>query len=120
MPSRPKHLCAHPGCQTLIESGQTYCQAHERRRDQVRGSAVARGYDRRWRRVREAYLAEHPFCECGCGGIAEEVHHIVPIADGGDRFASANLMALTKQCHSRITAQSARGIGGKSSRERQT
>jgi 5-methylcytosine-specific restriction protein A len=35
---------------------------------------------------------------------AAEVHHILPLSQGGTH-AEANLMALCKECHSRITAR---------------
>jgi len=41
---------------------------------------------------------------------AEEVHHILPLADGGTNDES-NLMALCKSCHSKITAASGNGKG---------
>ena len=35
---------------------------------------------------------------------AQEVHHIVPLAEGGTHDED-NLMALCKSCHSRITVR---------------
>ena len=35
---------------------------------------------------------------------AQEVHHIIPLADGGTHDED-NLMSLCKPCHSRITAK---------------
>ena len=53
-------------------------------------------------------MAAHPLCEvCQREGrvtAVEEVHHIVPLAQGGTH-AEDNLMALCKECHSRITAR---------------
>ncbi|MFC3336917.1 HNH endonuclease signature motif containing protein [Paracandidimonas soli] len=47
-----------------------------------RMSAARRGYDSRWRRARDRYLALHPFCvECrkrGRGVSATVVDHITP------------------------------------------
>ena len=55
----------------------------------------------------EVLLLEGTWCEmCRREGrvtAAEEVHHILPLADGGSHDAE-NLMALCKSCHSRITA----------------
>lgn len=55
------------------------------------------------------YIAAHPLCE-ECYRQerltpSQEVHHIVPLSKGGTHDFD-NLMALCKQCHSRITAES--------------
>lgn len=75
--------------------------------DANRLSSAKRGYGRRWRRLRRAFLAVHPLCEeClsrfGRDEPATEVHHIVPRAEGG-KDTEANLQALCKSCHSRTT-----------------
>ncbi|WP_390845650.1 HNH endonuclease signature motif containing protein [Anatilimnocola floriformis] len=60
---------------------------------------------RRWvDETRPAKLALNPWCECGCGRLAQEVHHIIPKDVCPDPHAISNLMSLTKSCHSRITA----------------
>lgn len=70
--------------------------------DANRGSASARGYGRAWQRLRLLKLRTDPVCECGCGGMAEEVDHKLPLEDGGTNEWS-NLQSLTKACHSRKT-----------------
>lgn len=75
--------------------------------DQQRGSAAARGYDRKWRFIRFAYLKQHPLCvDCLAKGRTEpatDVDHIIAKAKGGgDEWA--NLRALCHACHSRKTA----------------
>jgi 5-methylcytosine-specific restriction protein A len=84
--------------------------------DRFRGSAASRGYDRAWRKVRLAYLNEHPLCvECLAQGLlvaAEEVDHIATIEDRPDlRLDPTNLRSLCKPHHSARTArdQAARG-----------
>jgi 5-methylcytosine-specific restriction protein A len=51
-------------------------------------------------------LARHPLCElCEQAGKlipADEVHHILPVADGGTH-AESNLQALCKPCHAAVT-----------------
>lgn len=47
------------------------------------------------------YLRANPLCE-ECGAAAVDVHHIVPLRDGGTN-AWDNLRALCHGCHSRIT-----------------
>ena len=63
-------------------------------------------YDSRWRKIRALYVKAHPLCEeClkhGRTTPVEQVHHIVPLADGGTHDFS-NLMSLCKSCHSAIT-----------------
>ena len=50
--------------------------------DRERGSAASRGYDRRWRRARVAYLRQNPLCvHCQSTGrtqVARVVDHIIP------------------------------------------
>jgi 5-methylcytosine-specific restriction protein A len=71
-------------------------------------------YGRAWKKVRARFLSQHPLCEqCKKAGRltpAEEVHHVLPLADGGTNDES-NLMALCKSCHSKITAASGNGKG---------
>jgi 5-methylcytosine-specific restriction protein A len=72
----------------------------------------SRIYGRRWQKLRAAYLATHPLCECGCGHPAQVVHH--KRAHHGDPALLHdwdNLQALTKQCHDRITAAHGGGFG---------
>lgn len=75
--------------------------------DAQRGSAAERGYDRRWRRLRTAYLVAHPLCvECQKRGaivLATDVDHVVARRNGGSDDES-NLQALCHACHSRKTA----------------
>jgi 5-methylcytosine-specific restriction protein A len=64
-------------------------------------------YGRRWRAVRELFLAKNPVC-AKCSGItaATEVDHVIP--HRGDQaifWSEANWMALCKACHSRKTAK---------------
>jgi 5-methylcytosine-specific restriction enzyme A len=78
----------------------------------------SRIYGRRWQRLRLAYLAQHPLCECdanngtGCGYPATVVDHRKP--HNGDHallYEWANLQAMTKACHDRKTAQRDGGFG---------
>ena len=62
----------------------------------------------RWKRLRALKFANNPLCElCQQDGRltpAEEVHHKVPLSEGGTH-ARDNLVALCKSCHARIHAQ---------------
>ena len=86
--------------------------------DDRRGSAAQRGYDAAWRRVRAAFLAEHPLCECAScrqpGAVvvaADVVDHIIPIAERPDlRLDWSNLRAMSAAHHNAHTART-RGYG---------
>lgn len=68
-------------------------------------------YDSDWRKMRAAYLAEHPLCacpDCDEGRIrlraANVVDHIVPISEGPSRRLDwTNLRSMAKRCHDRHT-----------------
>lgn len=62
-----------------------------------------------WRKMREAYLMEHPVCE-KCGkAFAKEIHHIIPISKADTElemqnlgFNYSNLQALCEKCHHEV------------------
>jgi 5-methylcytosine-specific restriction endonuclease McrA len=58
----------------------------------------ANGSTRRWRALRAAFLARHPFCSF-CDKRATEVDHVRTLASGGARFDPNNLRALCSDCH---------------------
>lgn len=112
MPQRLPKPCAHPGCPALTL--KKYCPRHERQKarvyDQQRGSAAARGYDARWRRYREQFLREHPYCtECERHGRvtpATVVDHEKPHKGDPDLFWNpANHQPLCQPCHDSKTAR---------------
>lgn len=111
MPRKPKRPCSHPGCPRLTEG--RFCEEHQRKENQRyekydRDPAVRRRYGRVWKRIRDSYVKDHPFCEkCFENGVlveVEEVHHIKPLAEGGTHEKS-NLISLCKSCHARIHAE---------------
>lgn len=73
-----------------------------------RDKDTKRRYGRAWKRIRDKYAAEHPFCEqCYAKGVlvpTEEIHHKLPLSEGGTHDKS-NLIALCKSCHSQIHAK---------------
>ena len=108
VPRKPKKPCSYPGCPNLTDG--MYCEKHrkeERRKyDRYeRAADVHKKYGRSWKRIRDRYIQEHPFCErCFKEGTmvrAEEVHHILPVSQGGTN-ESSNLMALCQSCHTKI------------------
>lgn len=76
-------------------------------RDEVRGTAHERGYTSRWQnRTRPMYLRRHPLCQvCEFHGRttpAAEVHHILPISQGGAVHDFDNLLAVCHRCHRHV------------------
>ena len=113
VPYKPKHPCAYPGCPELVDPGKRYCEKHRKKEARTyekygRDRSVHRRYGRAWSRIRARYVKEHPFCElCFQKGVlvpVEEVHHIIPLAEGGTHDPD-NLISLCKSCHSRIHAK---------------
>lgn len=108
--------CAEPRCPELVPKGETYCSHHwkakRRASDAKRGSSTERGYDARWRRTRQEYLASHPICEHrqGCIAPATDVHHLDGQGPKGKRgHDHSNLQALCHGHHSQITATEQKG-----------
>ena len=111
MPYKPKKPCRYPGCPELTH--RRYCAAHtkvenKRYEKYDRNPDTHKRYDGRWKKIRATYMAAHPLCEeCKQHGRltpAQEVHHKIPLANGGTHDTS-NLRALCKSCHSRETAR---------------
>lgn len=111
LPRRPKRPCSYPGCPNLTDG--RFCEEHaklEARRYEryERDPATKRRYGRAWKRIRDKYVQEHPVCElCYKKGLlveTEQVHHIKPLAEGGDH-SRENLIALCSSCHARIHAE---------------
>lgn len=111
MSRRAPQVCPTPGCPNITAAGRCHgCAQAARGR---RRSSAAAGYDARWYRTRAAYLREHPYCECDKHASepwilrprATEVHHVDGLGPLGPRGHDwSNLKALTKSCHSHITA----------------
>jgi 5-methylcytosine-specific restriction protein A len=102
---RAAHICPVRGCIEVIPAGTRYCAKHLRvypRPIDARPSSAQRGYGPEWRKIRDAYLREHPFCVI-CGKIGNEVDHIIALKDGGSSNDD-NLRTFCKHHHSRRTA----------------
>ena len=112
MPSRPLQPCAELGCPALSDGPR--CAAHVAQiQPTLRQSPSKRGYGRAWQKVKAQVLREEPMCQLqGCGAVATQVDHTVPLALGGtdDR---ENLVAMCHSCHSRKTATVDRGFGNR-------
>jgi 5-methylcytosine-specific restriction protein A len=57
-----------------------------------------------WRAVRLAVLRDEPLCRT-CGELADQVDHIIPVAEGGAELDRANLQPLCDPCHKAKTQQ---------------
>lgn len=105
-----ERLCSRPGCGELTR--EAYCAQHARDVEGGRGSSHARGYDRRWGKVRLIVLARDEwlcFCQGSvCNGQATEVHHVEPIQQGGAILDPGNCVSCSHGCHMRAE-QAARG-----------
>lgn len=114
MPIKPKRQCNKVGCPELTDRPSGYCESHEKQikvnYERTRETAVKRGYDTRWRKIRRMKLNNDPICE-RCQGIASLVHH-------RDRDTSNvafdNLESLCTQCHEKEHHKERRGGGIKS------
>ncbi len=104
----PTRLCLESTCgRPATRRGRCDEHATEHRRHQ-RSRQDAFYSSKAWHISRDRFLFEHPLCE-RCGAIAEHVHHIKPIEDGGARRDPANLMSVCASCHTAIHRQMQHG-----------
>lgn len=65
------------------------------------------GYDSKWRRFSERYRRKNPLCvKClkrNKVRAAAHVDHIIPLDQGGEKFARENLQSLCESCHGKKT-----------------
>lgn len=113
MPTRPKRPCRYSGCSSFAEDGEQFCTNHKKQEDKEynhyrRDPYTKQMYGRAWKRIRDRHIKEHPLCElCEQQGVlrpAEEVHHRLPLADGGTHERN-NLVSLCRSCHMKIHAE---------------
>lgn len=121
MPRKPKRPCSYPGCPRLVD-GQ-YCEEHKRLTDKQYNRYGRDDFTKNfyktpeWRAARKRQLNSQPFCEeclkAGKRTKATMVDHIVPIKQGGDKFAPSNLQSLCFSCHSRKSVEEGSRFGKK-------
>lgn len=58
-----------------------------------------------WRNLATAHKAANPLCvnHATCKGIAKVTDHIIPINEGGERYAWDNLQSLCYKCNASKT-----------------
>jgi 5-methylcytosine-specific restriction protein A len=93
--------------------GAKSAAAVKRELDRQRPSAARRGYGSRWRKVGEAFLAQHPLCAaCRDQGrlvAATVVDHVVPHRGDPKLFwDGGNWAPACKTCHDAKTAREGR------------
>ena len=121
MPRKPKRPCSYPGCPRLVEG--KYCEEHKKLTDKQYNQYGRDEFTKyfyktpEWLFARKKQLEQHPFCEeClkeGKRKKATMVDHIIPIKQGGDKFASSNLQSLCWGCHSRKSVEEGSRFGRK-------
>lgn len=122
MPKRSKVPCAKNGCKSLVERPERYCIDHKAEVKVLavdnRESASKRGYNRTWRKYRETFLVQNPFCTyCIRDGeliYADVVDHIKPHKGDMKLFWDPeNHQGLCTKCHNKKTASEDGGFGNK-------
>lgn len=107
MPRKPKRPCSYPRCPNLTD--ERFCEEHKKIEKNKyekykRNKGTNKRYGRAWKRIRDSYVKEHPFCEmCFKQGIVvkvDEVHHKLPLSNGGTHDRS-NLISLCRSCHAK-------------------
>lgn len=115
----PSRICLEPGCPRFGAPGKSMCAVHAaEQRKQNRSPNDAFYASKPWRMSRKTQLGAHPLCQYEehgqpCGRIADSVHHIVPIEEGGPRRDPGNLMSVCRPHHSAIHRAMGKGsVGG--------
>jgi len=111
MPQKPKRPCSYPGCPMLTV--ERFCDKHAKIDAKhyelyQRDPKTRKRYGSNWIKIRATFIRTNPLCaKCQQDGRltpAQEVHHIIPLRDGGTHDVN-NLMSLCSSCHSTITAK---------------
>jgi 5-methylcytosine-specific restriction enzyme A len=94
-------------CGRLTRSGPR-CRAHT-----LSTWPKSNDYGSDWRRVRDAYIAQHRMCEWpGCLRLADEVDHVISIRkDPSRRLDPSNLRSLCLHHHRGVTARASNRKG---------
>ena len=99
----PIRVCLEPRCGSpAVVRGR--CRRHPTHKgNQWRSPNNTFYASKAWARDRRRYLFEHPICERCDHALAEHVHHVIPIEDGGPKRPGPNgLQALCSPCHTSL------------------
>jgi len=118
---KPKRLCNHAGCSTLVDYNQTYCSKHKQEakqnlydnyehRKEIGGKYFWFYKSKQWQRLSKLHRINNPMCEqCLKDGIvrqADVVDHIIEIRDDWEkRYDEDNLQSLCHSCHWKKTKE---------------
>lgn len=85
---KPKKLCSHVGCNTLIDFDKTYCDKHKSQynwRKSYEGRYIRFYHSKEWINESKQFLLKNNLCiKCLNDGIvkkADVVDHIVPLKE---------------------------------------
>jgi 5-methylcytosine-specific restriction endonuclease McrA len=92
--------CPEPGCPNVIGPGSP-CPSHSWLRRSPSSRATAKSA---YRRIRLRVLARDNYVCRWCGGVADQVDHLTPVAHGGGD-QEANLVASCGLCNNRRNAR---------------
>ena len=107
----PTRLCLTPRCPNHAVPGKSRCAIHAAEQRKANRSRFDRFYSSKpWRMARRKQLFDFPLCQFEedgeqCGRIADSVHHIIELEDGGAPRDPVNLMSTCRSHHSVIHAQ---------------
>lgn len=86
-------VCIWCGCNLPKDRRRTWCV------DKPCGEYAYQRYNWELKRSRFLYDGGRPQACSKCDYVATDLHHIVPISDGGDPYDEDNLVALCNDCH---------------------
>jgi 5-methylcytosine-specific restriction enzyme A len=108
----PSKVCVARRCPRLTVPGKSRCVIHAAEQPKQNRSPFNSFYaSKPWRLARSRQLFDHPLCQYKldggdeCGMVADSVHHIVELRDGGAPRDPDNLMSVCRSHHSVIHAQ---------------
>jgi 5-methylcytosine-specific restriction protein A len=106
----PTRLCSSPACPEPAEVRGT-CRAHASEQRKANRSPFDAFYSSKaWKVTARRQLFDHPLCQYTlddgneCGVIADSVHHITELTQGGAPRDPDNLMSVCRSHHSVIHA----------------
>ena len=108
----PIRLCLESRCPNQVVPGKSRCPLHAAEQRKANRSRFDGFYSSKaWRLSRRRQLFAYPLCQyrledgSDCGLLADSVHHVVELEDGGAPRDPANLMSVCRSHHSVIHAQ---------------